>query len=126
MEVDMAPISDSVTCLIKDTCTSISCCMDVEFMKTSFEAYLALDACNYSLDIGIEKLSFHLSLNDITFGISLYFIKLICICIKEGLFLQFLPIPFRYHQYTIHGYVIGIYSFHHKRYILQVLTIPST
>ena len=74
MEVDMAPISDSVTCLIKDTCTSISCCMDVEFMKTAFEAYLALDACNYSLDIGIEKLSFHLSLNDITFGISLYFI----------------------------------------------------
>lgn len=69
MEVVMAPISDSVTCLVKDTCTSVSCCVDIGFMKTSFEAYLTLDACNYWLDVGIEKLSFNLSLKDVIFGI---------------------------------------------------------
>lgn len=69
MEVEMAPISDSVTCLVKDTCTSVSCCVDIGFMKTSFEAYLTLDACNYWLDVGIEKLSFNLSLKDVIFGI---------------------------------------------------------
>eukprot|EP00105_Crassostrea_gigas_P044414 XP_019928562.1 PREDICTED: uncharacterized protein LOC105342368 [Crassostrea gigas] len=69
MEVEMAPISDSVTCLVKDTCTSVSCCVDIGFMKTSFEAYLTLDACNYWLDIGIEKLTFNLSLKDVTFGL---------------------------------------------------------
>lgn len=74
MEVEMAPISDSVTCLVKDTCTSVSCCVDIGFMKTSFEAYLTLDACNYWLDVGIEKLSFNLSLKDVTFGICLHWI----------------------------------------------------
>ena len=68
MEVNMSPISDSLTCLIKDTCTSINCCLEVEFMKTSFEAYLELDACNDWLEVGIEKLSFSLSLKDIKFG----------------------------------------------------------
>lgn len=70
----MAPISYSVTCLVKDTCTSVSCCVDIGFMKTSFEAYLTLDACNYWLDVGIEKLSFNLSLKDVTFGICLHWI----------------------------------------------------
>lgn len=68
MEVNMSPISDSLTCLIKDTCTSINCCLEVEFMKTSFEAYLELDACNDWLEVGIEKLSFNISLKDITYG----------------------------------------------------------
>ncbi|XP_062616058.1 uncharacterized protein LOC134277763, partial [Saccostrea cucullata] len=69
LEVDMMQISDSVTCLVKDSCTSVSCCMDVGFMKTSFESYLTLDACNYWMEVGIEKLSFNISLKDVTLGI---------------------------------------------------------
>lgn len=91
MEVEMAPISDSVTCLVKDTCTSISCCVDVGFMKTSFEAYLTLDACNSWLDVGIEKLSFNLSLKDVNFGICLHWIA--CFILK--FFVQILILIFR-------------------------------
>lgn len=96
MEVEMAPISDSVTCLVKDTCTSVSCCVDIGFMKTSFEAYLTLDACNYWLDVGIEKLSFNLSLKDVIFGIfALEYFSSSCFILKFLFFVQILMSIFK-------------------------------
>ncbi|XP_062579219.1 uncharacterized protein LOC134241150, partial [Saccostrea cucullata] len=68
MEVLTSPIKDPVSCLIKDTCTAVSCCMDIDFLQRSFETYITLDACNHWILVGVEKLSFNLSLDDISFG----------------------------------------------------------
>ncbi|XP_062593831.1 uncharacterized protein LOC134255325, partial [Saccostrea cucullata] len=68
MDVLTSPITDSVSCLIKDTCTAVSCCMDIDFLQRSFETYVTVDACNYWIFVGIEKLSFNISLDDMLFG----------------------------------------------------------
>lgn len=68
MDVLTSPISDSVTCLIKDTCTAVSCCMDIDFLQRSFESYITIDACNHWIHVGIEKLSFNISFDDLSFG----------------------------------------------------------
>lgn len=68
MAVSTTPLSGDLTCLIKDTCTSVSCCMDVNFLQRAFETYVTIDPCNYLLEVGIEKLYFNVSLNDFTFG----------------------------------------------------------
>uniref|UniRef100_K1PXP9 Uncharacterized protein n=1 Tax=Magallana gigas TaxID=29159 RepID=K1PXP9_MAGGI len=68
MDVLTNPISDSVTCLIKDTCTAVSCCMDIDFLQRSFESYITIDACNQWIHVGIEKLSFNISFDDFPFG----------------------------------------------------------
>lgn len=68
MDVLTSPISDSVTCLIKDTCTAVSCCMDIDFLQRSFESYITIDACNHWIYVGIEKLSFNISFDDLSFG----------------------------------------------------------
>ena len=68
MDVSTHPISDHVTCLIKDTCTAVSCCMDIDFLQRSFETYITVDACNHWIQVGIEKLSLNISMEDLSFG----------------------------------------------------------
>lgn len=68
MSVNTTALSGDLTCLIKDTCTAVSCCMDVDFLQRAFEAYVTIDPCDYYLEVGIEKLKFNISLNDYTFG----------------------------------------------------------
>ena len=68
MDVLTSPITDSVTCLIKDTCTAVSCCMDIDFLQRSFETYITVEACNHWIQVGIEKLSFNISMDDLSYG----------------------------------------------------------
>ncbi|XP_063420822.1 uncharacterized protein LOC134706043 [Mytilus trossulus] len=63
----LPPLSGPATCQLMDTCTGIQCCIDVEQLSRSFSAYLNLEACSYSLEIGIEDLSYKKSLLDFDF-----------------------------------------------------------
>lgn len=69
MAVLTSPITDSVSCLIKETCTAVSCCTDMDFLQRSFETYITVDACNHWILVGIEKLSFNISLDDVSLGL---------------------------------------------------------
>jgi hypothetical protein len=47
----------SETCHIKATCSSVSCCFNVDKIRQSFEASIQIDPCTFSLTITIEKLT---------------------------------------------------------------------
>ncbi|XP_071145134.1 uncharacterized protein [Mytilus edulis] len=60
-------LTGPVSCHLMDTCTGIKCCIDVEQLSRSISAYLIVDTCSYSLEIGIEKLTFKKSLLEFDF-----------------------------------------------------------
>lgn len=66
--VDIDPITEPVNCFIRDSCTAISCCAEVGFLQQSFEIYMTLDPCTDTIQVGIEKLNFNVSLSAITMG----------------------------------------------------------
>jgi hypothetical protein len=69
LNISLPSIAESgVSCHIPDYCTGIDCCVDVPVIQRAFHAYVLLDACNYKLSVGIEKLSFNLTLFDYEWG----------------------------------------------------------
>jgi hypothetical protein len=66
--VDMDPITEPANCVIRDSCTAVSCCAEVGFLQQSFEVYMTLDPCTETIQVGIEKLNFNVSLSTITMG----------------------------------------------------------
>jgi hypothetical protein len=69
MDVLTSPITSSVSCLIEDKCTAVSCCVDIDFLQKSFETYITVDACNNRIVVGIEKLFFNISLDEASLGV---------------------------------------------------------
>lgn len=67
-EVATSPISEPVSCVIGDTCTAVRCCAEAGFLQQSFEVYLSLDPCTQTIQVGIEKFNFNVSLSTITMG----------------------------------------------------------
>ncbi|VDI41394.1 Hypothetical predicted protein [Mytilus galloprovincialis] len=61
-------VPDTMSCYLSDTCTGIDCCIDVEQISRSINVYIKLDACNYKLTAGIEKLTFDVPLLNYEFG----------------------------------------------------------
>jgi hypothetical protein len=61
-------IHKSMSCYLSETCTAIDCCIDVEQISRSVNVYINLDACNYRLIAGIEKLTFDIPLLHYQFG----------------------------------------------------------
>ena len=57
-----------MSCYLSETCTAIDCCIDVEQISRSVHVYINLDACNYRLTAGIEKLTFDIPLLQYQFG----------------------------------------------------------
>ncbi|VDI43606.1 Hypothetical predicted protein [Mytilus galloprovincialis] len=63
----LPPLSGPVSCHLMETCTGIQCCIDVEQLTRSISAYMVLDTCSYSFEIGIEKLTYKKSLLEFEF-----------------------------------------------------------
>ncbi|XP_071131855.1 uncharacterized protein [Mytilus edulis] len=61
-------VPNTMSCHLTDTCTGIDCCIDVEQISRSINVYIKLDACNYKLTAGIEKLTFDVPLLNYEFG----------------------------------------------------------
>ena len=51
-----------------DTCTGISCCLEIEEFQLSVNFYIILDACDYEFSVGIENLPYNKVLLDYEFG----------------------------------------------------------
>lgn len=72
-------------CNIKNTCTAVSCCVEVGKVGRTFEFMMDIDFCNQKFTVGIEKLVEEVSLNMFEYGKSCVFCYLILrmrVCIK--------------------------------------------
>ena len=67
--IELPILSDSMTCRLQPLCSAIKCCVDVDFLRTSFMGYVTLDPCNYKIKVGIEKIAFEKTLNAFDFGV---------------------------------------------------------
>jgi hypothetical protein len=86
-------LPDSAVCILEDTCTGVTCCINVDFLHKTFSAFVELDACNHSLKFGIEKIQEQINLFDYSFG------KFCCFC----LYIYALKHLFVIHLFLIHG-----------------------
>ncbi|KAK3609660.1 hypothetical protein CHS0354_035945 [Potamilus streckersoni] len=71
LPMTLPTLPNNVTCTLGDTCMSVQCCVDINFKGQhlrSFSFDIALDACNYFLDINIENLLHKYQLLNYEFG----------------------------------------------------------
>lgn len=66
--LQMGTLPSFVSCHIQDYCTGIQCCVDVELIGKSLTIYAFLNACDYKLEIGIEKFNLNVTLLDYKWG----------------------------------------------------------
>ena len=57
-------LPDNVSCVIGDTCTDITCCVDVNFLHRTIHIHLSIDPCTYEMTLGLEALQVKKSLVD--------------------------------------------------------------
>ncbi|XP_021353372.1 uncharacterized protein LOC110450253 [Mizuhopecten yessoensis] len=62
-----------VHCHLTSNCMGVSCCLEVEEISKSIHLYIELDACDYILRLGIEKIQREILLFDYTFGTEDFF-----------------------------------------------------
>ncbi|KAL5015119.1 hypothetical protein ScPMuIL_009389 [Solemya velum] len=65
-----------LTCHLQKTCTAVECCVEVTRIRRSFNVFLSLDPCEARLKIGIEKMTYDLSLIDYEFDVEEHFLLL--------------------------------------------------
>jgi hypothetical protein len=66
--LDLPAIDTSMSCYIPDFCTGINCCIEVESIGKTFNAFALLDGCKLRLTIGIERRKIEISLIDYEWG----------------------------------------------------------
>ncbi|VDI06314.1 Hypothetical predicted protein [Mytilus galloprovincialis] len=67
-DLALPTLPPTARCSIGDSCTAVSCCMEVDVLKRAFNARVDLDTCNYKLRFGLEKLSQEIDLFDYKWG----------------------------------------------------------
>lgn len=70
-DLALPTLPPTARCSIGDSCTAVSCCMEVDVLKRAFNARVDLDTCNYKLKFGLEKLSQEIDLFDYKWGKSM-------------------------------------------------------
>ena len=70
LPIQLPAISPSipVTCNLMDTCTGVTCCLDIAELSLSVNFYIMLDACDYEFSVGIENLPYKKTLLSYEFG----------------------------------------------------------
>jgi len=69
-------LPDTISCTVPDYCTAIDCCMDIESLGLSLNAYIDVDLCSYRIAGGIEKKTFNVSLLSYEWGKKSLFSKI--------------------------------------------------
>ncbi|XP_063399951.1 uncharacterized protein LOC134684585 [Mytilus trossulus] len=57
-----------VTCKIRESCTSLECCLIVEKLGRSFQLFIEIKPCLFQLRLGIEEMTFSMLLFDFEWG----------------------------------------------------------
>ena len=64
----LVSLGSAMSCHIPGHCTAVDCCVDVDFITRSIRAFVDLDACSYTLSVGVERLQFTRLLFDYEWG----------------------------------------------------------
>lgn len=67
-KLSLFKIRGTTACNIKESCTAVSCCVEVGKLGRTFEVVLDIDFCNQKITFEIEKLTETLSLQMFEFG----------------------------------------------------------
>lgn len=67
-QLSLFKIRGTTSCNIKESCTAVSCCIEVGKIGRTFEVELDVDFCNQKMSFGIERLTETLSLQLFEFG----------------------------------------------------------
>ncbi|CAG2257233.1 unnamed protein product [Mytilus edulis] len=59
-------IPSSAMCSLHSSCTSVDCCVNIDFLQRGFRASVDLDPCTHVLTFSIERLQEQISLNGFT------------------------------------------------------------
>ncbi|CAG2196992.1 unnamed protein product [Mytilus edulis] len=57
-----------ISCYLSDTCTGIDCCIQVDKLGLSVNAYVVLDACHNTFTVGVENYKHTTTMLDIDYG----------------------------------------------------------
>ncbi|VDI45263.1 Hypothetical predicted protein [Mytilus galloprovincialis] len=57
-----------VTCKIRDSCTSLECCLITGKLGRSFKLFIEIEPCLFQLRLGIEEMTFNMLLFDFEWG----------------------------------------------------------
>ncbi|CAG2247494.1 unnamed protein product [Mytilus edulis] len=66
--IDVPVLPSTTKCKLYESCSNISCCIEVPELQRSFNMFLQLDTCNFKLTVGIEKLHYIQMLFDYNWG----------------------------------------------------------
>ncbi|XP_052083594.1 uncharacterized protein LOC127720893 [Mytilus californianus] len=66
--ISLPVLPPTTKCHLFNSCTFISCCVEVPVLQRSFNMFMNLDACNLKLTVGIEKLLFEQMLSSYQWG----------------------------------------------------------
>lgn len=67
-DVDLPELPDFISCHLTEICTAVECCLEVGVLKTTATFYLAVDACEQKLEIGIEQIKLIQDFRTFEFG----------------------------------------------------------
>jgi hypothetical protein len=66
----MKPAVSGVVCHLKEDCTSVACCLEVEYLTRNIDIQLNIDPCSAELQVSIEKFSRNISLTQYKWGMA--------------------------------------------------------
>lgn len=67
-DLTLPQLPESLVCHIPESCTEVDCCLKVDKIFKTFNPYIKLDACNYKLNVGIDKYNIEVLLFDYDWG----------------------------------------------------------
>ncbi|XP_052083593.1 uncharacterized protein LOC127720891 [Mytilus californianus] len=67
--INLPQVEEPTTCYIDTSCTTVECCVDVDFIPYSFHTYLNIDPCKQMITVGIEKFHRNISLTNYQWGV---------------------------------------------------------
>ncbi|XP_060596418.1 uncharacterized protein LOC132750445 [Ruditapes philippinarum] len=68
LKADLPDLPDHSVCHIGTSCTSLACCINVNFLRRSLQASFEIDFCNYTIKGNLEKSNFKFDLIDFKWG----------------------------------------------------------
>ncbi|KAK6174798.1 hypothetical protein SNE40_013376 [Patella caerulea] len=68
LALNLPTLPSKIFCNVPDYCTGINCCLEVPFLRRSFNALASINMCTYVLTIGIEDVKFKTSLVNYEWG----------------------------------------------------------
>ncbi|WAR05129.1 hypothetical protein MAR_020498 [Mya arenaria] len=68
VDVGLPNLQRNTSCNFDTTCSSFSCCVDIEYIKKMFELRFEIDSCEQRVTIGMERINVYRTFSELKFG----------------------------------------------------------